>query len=139
MKKTFVTLISLIILCSVKGQIDFDYHRDYKSLLKQSQDSLSVYYYPKLLERFNRIDSTLTDLDMIALQIGFTSYPNYKPYHDLDTERDILSLIYKRNYEEAILKCNEFLITNPVNFTANMEIGFAYMKLEKDSARHKKH
>jgi hypothetical protein len=134
MKQTFLTLISMIIFSSLFGQEKFDYHKDFKTFLNQSQDSLSVYYYPNLLDRFNKNDSTLTDLDIIALQIGFTNNPNYKPYQTIDKEREIKSLINQKKYGDAVVMCNEFLKTNPINFTALMEKGFAYMKLQNDSA-----
>jgi hypothetical protein len=134
MKQTFFTLISLIFFNSVFGQENFDYHKDFNRLLEQSQDSSSVYFYPKLLDRFYKNDSALTDIDLIALQIGFTIDPNYKPYQTIDTEREIKSLINQNKYNDALLKCNDFLKTNPVNFTALMEKGFVYMKLKNDSA-----
>jgi tetratricopeptide (TPR) repeat protein len=134
MKQTFLILISLIFFSTIFGQENFDYHKDFKRLLEQSQDSSSVYFYSNLLDRFNKNDSTLTDFDMIALQIGFTKNQNYRPYQTIDIEREIKSLINQKKYEDAISKCNEFLNTNPVNFTALMEKGFAYMKLKNDSA-----
>ena len=136
--KGLLTLLSaLLITTTVFGQ-DFDYHRDFKDLFSKSKDKNSEYYYPKLLERFNSNDSTLTNKDIIALQIGFTADKNYKPYETIDKEREILGLISEKKYEKAIIECDKLLKTNPVNFTALMEKGFAYMKLnEPDATIHK--
>lgn len=134
MKQTILTFISMLIFCSLFGQEGFDYHKDFKRFLERSKDSLSSYYYPNLLDRFNKNDSTLADLDIIALQIGFTNNPNYKPYQTIDMEREIKNLINQKKYKDVLVICNELLKTNPVNFTALMEIGFAYMKLQNDSA-----
>lgn len=121
----------------VQGQ-NFDYHNDFDDLLQKSKDTASEYYFPKLLERFNRCDSTLTNRDMIALQIGFTANKNYKPYKHITTERNISALIGDEKYAEAIDSCNKFLETNPVDFTALIEKSFAYLKLDKsDAAFHK--
>ncbi|HZH86590.1 MAG TPA: DUF4919 domain-containing protein [Brumimicrobium sp.] len=134
---SITAFLSLFISTTAFGQ-DFDYHRDFKDLLSKSKDKSSEYYYPKLLERFNSNDSTLTDKDVIALQIGFTADKNYKPYQTIDKEREILELISDKKYEKAIIECDKLLKTNPVNFTALMEKGFAYMKLNKpDASVHK--
>ena len=133
MTRTTITIILLTIFSSVFGQDTFNYHRDFKKILEQSQDKTSDYYYPTLLDRFNKNDSTLTDMEVLALQIGFTADQNYKPYQTTSTEREIKSLIGQKKYEDALAACNKFLKTNPVNFTALMEKSFSYMKLGKDS------
>ncbi|MES2622449.1 MAG: DUF4919 domain-containing protein [Bacteroidota bacterium] len=117
----------------VFGQ-DFSYHNDFKILLEKSKDKASEYYYPKLLERFNSNDTTLTNKDIIALQIGFTANKDYKPYKLTNKEREIKGLISDKKYNEAIIEADEVLKTNPLNFTALMEKGFAYMKLNKEGA-----
>ncbi|MDP5200463.1 DUF4919 domain-containing protein [Flavobacterium sp. DG2-3] len=128
--RILMAFFSLIITNSSFGQ-DFDYHNDFKDLLKKSKDKSSEYFYPKLLERFNANDSTLTNKDIVALQIGFTDNKNYKPYETIYKEREILALISDKQYEKAVIKCDKLLKTNPVDFTALMEKGFAYMKLNK--------
>ncbi|GAA5042752.1 hypothetical protein GCM10011506_45570 [Marivirga lumbricoides] len=134
MKQMLLTFIFVIIFNPLYGQESFDYHKDFNKILELSQDSLSTFYYPMLLDRFNKNDSTLTDLDLIALQIGFTTNKHYEPYQTIDTEEEIMNLINQKKYDAAILMSNEFLKTNPVNFTALMEKGFAYMLLQNDSA-----
>lgn len=131
---TFLIVFSAFsITNNVFGQ-DFVYHRDFKDLLLKSKDKSSEYFYPKLLERFYSNDSTLTNKDIIALQIGFTASKEYKPYETIKQEREILDLISDKKYEQAIIECDKLLKTNPVNFTALIEKGFAYMKLKKSDA-----
>jgi len=130
--KPLLLLLTLVISGISLGQ-EFDYHTDYKSLLEQTQDSTSSNFYPKLLERFNRNDSTMTNMEVLTLQIGFTVNTNYKPYKTIETEREIMKLIGQKSYKKAISACNGLLESNPINFTALMEKGFAYMKLKKDS------
>lgn len=117
---------------------NFNYHKEFKEILKKSTDKSSSYYFPKLLSRFNNNDSSLTDKDIIALQIGFTSDKNYKPYSIIDKERAIQKLISNREYNKAIELCDEVLKTNPINFTALMEKGFALMKLKKHDKSYSK-
>ena len=134
----FVSMIFFIATANSTFGQNFNYHSDFKELLENSKDKKSDFFYPKLLERFNKNDSTLTNKEMIALQIGFTDNKNYKPYSIIDKEREILSLIKEKKYDEAITKSNKLLETNPLNFTALMEKGFAYMKLNKpDTPFHK--
>lgn len=127
-------LLLVIASGQVQGQSPFDYKRDFESILKQSLDSSSNYYYPRLLERFERNDSSLTHLEVLALQIGFTGSPDYKPYKTIDAEREIKTLIADKDYAAALKACNDVLATNPLNLTALMEKSFSYIKLEKDSA-----
>jgi len=130
--RSALVLLLLTTFYTTQAQ-NFDYKRDFETLLAQSKDAKSPYYYPTLLKRFNRADTTLTNKEVLALQIGYTSDPNYKPYQTLDTEREISRLIRDKNYPEALNLCNSFLKMNPVSFVALMEKGFAYMKLKKDS------
>jgi hypothetical protein len=130
--RNILTILMIAIFGLSYGQ-DFDYHRDFEALLMKSKDSSSTYFYSRLLERFNKLDRTLTNKEMLAFQIGFTDNLNYKPYQSINIEREILDLVKNEKYFEAINECNLFLKTNPVNFTALMEKGFAYMKLNNDS------
>lgn len=128
-----LTVILLTVFSSLFGQGTFDYYRDFKKILGQSQDSTSNYYYPILLDRFNKNDSTLKEIEVLALQIGFTANPHYKPYQNVSTEIKIKDLNRQKKYKDALAACNEFLKTNPVSFTALIEKAVAYKKLGKDS------
>jgi Domain of unknown function (DUF4919) len=69
------------------GQESFDYDKDFKVLLELSKDSVDRLFYPRLLERFNKNDSTLTDREVVALMIGFADNVNYKPYQTLKRQQ----------------------------------------------------
>lgn len=134
MIRIIATSVLLLMCCFAKAQDMFDYRHDFNLLLKESKDPRSVYYYPLLLQRFNQNDSTLTMREILALQIGFTADPAYKPYETMDAESNIQDLIGQKKYREALHSCNELLQQQPVNFTALMEKSFAMMKLNNDSA-----
>lgn len=119
----------LIALTASAQNDEFNYSTDFELILNQSQDSTSKFFYPELLERFLENDSTLTNKEVLALMIGFTANENYKPYQNIDKEIEILNLISDKKYEEALAKCNKLLETNPLNYAALMEKGFALWKL----------
>ncbi len=133
MKKIF--LIELLVANSFFGQAqdDFDYQSDFEAIVENSLDSSSNVFYPALLERFERNDSTLTSPEVLAMMIGFTESKNYKPYRNADRERQILDLIGSKNYQEALDSCNALLLTNPLNYAALMEKGFALWKLNDEN------
>lgn len=134
LKKTFIAIGTFILLTYHAFGQHFDYHSEFKVILEKSKDKKSEYYYPKLLERFQSNDSTLTDREVIALQIGVTNLKDYKPYETMTQEREILELVSDKSYEKAIKKCDELLKDNPLNFVALMEKSFCFMKLNKTDA-----
>ena len=72
----------------------------------------------------------------MALLIGFTGKPVYKPYDDLTTEREIYKLNGDKKYQAGLNKANQFLQTHPVSVKALFEKSYAFHKLEqKDSAQ----
>lgn len=76
----------------------------------------------------------MTNLDVIALQIGATGEKNFKPYETMTDEQEILVLVSSGKFEKAIEKCDELLKKSPLNFVALMEKSFSYMKLNKPDA-----
>src|SRR6187551_2731110 len=134
MKKIFTLILFTIVLTSF-GQTTFNYQNDFKAILAKSKDSNDNLFYSKLLSRFNRNDTTLTDYEVLALMIGFTAKPEYKPYQDLDIEREIYDLNGKSKFKEALDTANKFLKTHPVSLKALFEKSYAFHKLgQKDSA-----
>ena len=112
--------------------IYFDYNRDFKYYLSESTIKGSRYNYETLLARFQAEDTTLKNNEILALMIGFTANPDYKAYTNVAIENEIFKLIREKEFKQAKKKCEEFLSTNPLNFTALIEHGFAMMKLEND-------
>ncbi|WP_123910393.1 DUF4919 domain-containing protein [Flavobacterium covae] len=132
-KKIFILILFFFSFSNISYGQEFDYNRDFKEILKENQNKSSKLYFKTLLDRFEKNDSTLTNYEVIALQIGFTDNEYYKPYENLDKEREILKLIKDKEYEKAIQISDDFLKSNPLNLTALMEKGFAFMKLKKDN------
>lgn len=66
MKRTFITILSILITCFVFGQdkINFDFTKDYDSILKLTKQKTSKLFYNNLFKRFQKADSTLTNYEL---------------------------------------------------------------------------
>ena len=121
----------------VNGQTTFSYKDDFKKVLAKTKDQNDNLSYDKLLKRFSANDTTLTDFEVLALLIGFTDKPEYKPYGDLTKEREIFKLNSEEKYQEGLDKANMFLKTHPLSVKTLFEIAYSYHKLnQEDSAKH---
>lgn len=141
--KQIIWLISLLIFMKMTGNaqmslsdsvppvLTFNYKKDFKSLLDSSEDPSSVYHYPKLLKRFNDNDSTLSNYEVLALMVGHTISPKYKPLEDLEKENEIFELNLGGKYEEALSKGISFLKSRALNLLVFREVAYAYEQQSK--------
>jgi len=135
MKLQFLTLCLLIAGLTSKAQTIFSYKDDFKKILEKSKDTSDGLCYARLLTRFEKNDTTLTDFEVLALMIGFTAKPEYKPYKDLEEERAIYKLNGDDKYDDALTKANMFLVIHPLSVKALYEKSYALHKLnQEDSA-----
>jgi len=139
MTRTFKTLGLFLIFSAGQiafGQTAFSYKDDFKKVLAKTKDQNDNLSYDKLLKRFSVNDTTMTDYEVLALLIGFTNKPEYKPYDDLTTEREIYKLNGEKKFQEGLDKANLFLKTHPLSVKALFEKSYSFHKLEqKDSAQ----
>jgi hypothetical protein len=127
-------LFSISIYSQVED-IDFIYSRDFNKILALTKLESSDLFYPKLFKRFLASDSTLTNYEVLALQIGYTDNDNYWPYQDVKMERRIWALNENKEFEKAIKTCDTLLHRNPFNILACREKNYAFENLDKaDSA-----
>lgn len=114
----------------------FNYGRDFRMILERTQDKNDSLHYNKLLRRFLDNDSTLTRAETLALLIGFTENPNYKPLEMLETEKEIIELNDHGYYEDVLEESKKYLAKHPLSLSINKERSFAYHQLRmRDSAR----
>lgn len=132
MIKTFLTSILLITTFSVFGQSTFNYQTDYKKILEKTKEPKENLYYGKQLKRFEINDTTLTNYEILALLIGFTDKKEYKPYVDLDIEREIYKLNGEKKYQDALKKGLSFIKTHPFSVKTLFEIAYSYHKLNQE-------
>ena len=138
MIRAFKTIGLFLLLISGQiaiGQTSFNYKDDFKKVLAKTKDQNDNLSFDKLLKRFTSNDTTMTNFEVLALLIGFTDKPEFKPYADLDKEREIYKLNGEGKFQEAIDSASKFLEKHPVNQQAIIEISYSYHKLEnKDSS-----
>jgi hypothetical protein len=131
MKKLQLTLLGLLtsVLVFSQERIDFNFKKDYELILKQTKDSTSDVFYELLFRRFENTDTTLSNYEMLALQIGYTNNENYWPYQDIVLEREIWKLNEEEKFREAKEKLDLLLSKNPFSILGNREMSYVYGKL----------
>ena len=134
MRKIF-TLLFVLLSLSAYEQGNFNYQKDFKAVLALTKDSTSNLYYNKLLPRFKARDISLSKYETLALLIGFTDQPDYRPYEDIETEKDIFILNDEGHYEEATAQADTYLLYHPVSLRILKEKSYSLHQLKKaDSA-----
>ncbi|MBC7536291.1 MAG: DUF4919 domain-containing protein [Ferruginibacter sp.] len=114
----------------------FDYARDFKVIVEKSRDKTSDFYYHKLLAKFLNEDSTITRAETLALMIGYTEDPHFKPWKDMETEKEIFDLNDSADYEGSLEASKTYLNTHPLSLRVLKERSFSYNQLKnKDSAQ----
>ncbi len=120
-----------------QAQSNFSYKTDYKTILAKTKNAGDNLNYEKLLSRFRKNDSTLTNAEVLALMIGFTGRPEYKPYEDLKVEKSIYDFNAEGKYDSALVKADAFLKTHPLSIKVIYEKSFSYYKARfNDSAQY---
>jgi hypothetical protein len=106
--KHFLLIIGVII-CSKCSQAQnlTPFPPSYDSIKMLISDSSSKYYYPTLIDRCNKMDTTLTDIDYRYLYYGYTFQPQYQPYWRSPYEEKLVKYYAKekfkqRDYDEVI-------------------------------------
>lgn len=135
--KYYYSFICLLLFGAVSAQspteaTTFDYNRDFKTLLAETQKSGSAYYYDTQLKKFN-IGAEQTDMEVLALLIGFTANEHYQPYRDIFVDKALYDLNEEEKYLEVIEKSDLILAINPFLIKVMKEKQYAYSKLGKQA------
>ena len=129
------TILFLLLSLTAYEQSSFDYQKDFKTILAKTKDSSTNLYYNKLLARFKARDASLTRYEALALLIGFTDQPDYRPYEDIETEKDIFMLNDEGHYEDAMAQADTYLLYHPLSLRILKEKSYSLHQLKKaDSA-----
>ncbi len=112
----------------------FNYHKDFKRLVDSSQNNESSLYYHKLIKRFLDNDSTLTHYQTLAMMIGYTEDPHYKPLEDMEKEQEIFEYNKNGEFKTAIEKARIYLPSHPLSLLVLREISYAYQQVSKEYA-----
>ena len=132
--------IRILILFSICFQImtaQDELTINYDSIKTKTENTKSTYYYPKLLDRFNDCDETLTLEEYAIIYYGFTfqkEYLNKQP-----DEKILNELLKKEDYKQLEIECRRILGQNPVSLSANDNLGYALFKQGRKEAEWKKY
>ena len=102
---------------------------DFKKWTQLSQDSLSEYFYPKLLERFLQYDTSLSDQELALLRYGYTLKYEYRPSSQSNIEDTLYDYNKMKAYHKTIERGAAYLLDNPVSLRGNLAMTIAYGRL----------
>lgn len=135
-KLGLVGLLTLTTIFSVAGQT-FDYSKDYKRIFKETGDPKGKHFYDTLKNRFLRDDRTLTNEDLVALQIGFSHKDGYNPYADIELDRAFIGSENDEETDTTVWYGTEYLKRNPVSLSAHFALWKAYEKRNQNDLAEK--
>ncbi len=120
-----ITILSILLFMGISsyGQRRNFEKPDYKEIEKNIQKKDSKLFYPSLMERYQRGDSTLTLEEKRHLYYGYTFQPSYSPYEESDYADSLRVMMQKEDHSESALnKIIQFgdsvLAENPFDFSA---------------------
>jgi Domain of unknown function (DUF4919) len=115
--KLIIAAFFLMIPFLAKSQTDFK-KVDRAIVEKEVKDTGADTFYPKLLNRFNSFDSTLTNEGYRLLYYGFVFQENYAGDAD-EKKTEIRKALKNNDYDLAIKMCDTVLEHYPVSLSAN--------------------
>jgi hypothetical protein len=122
MKKRFA--IVFLLLCTLLYAQDEPAYiqPDFKAIEQQIKDKNSPLYFPKLFDRFQKADSTLTLQERYHLYYGYSFTDGYQPYFSSDNAAEIRRLINtdnlsKEQMERVIALSEDVLKGYPFNIS----------------------
>lgn len=135
MTKYLFLIITLSIFEISFGQDEININFD--EIKSKTENVNSTTYYPKLLERFNSFDATLSLEENALIYYGFSFQENY--LKNKPSEEQLNTLSNNQEYEKLKIECEKILDKNPVSLAANNKMGFALFKLGKPESEWKKY
>ncbi len=136
-KIVFILLFLPVSISTIFGQTEFNYNPDFEKILERTKVENDPLFYSKLVDRFVKSDSDLTESEVLAMLIGFTHHSNYQPFENLEEQRKMYELNRLGKYQESIDVGRKFLANHPFNIKAHWEMAFSFQKLnEIDSSQH---
>lgn len=130
--KIIVAFLTLTYNCYPQDYLPFD------KIEQLVSDSSKTTFYPKLINRFNNFDSTLTINDYILIYYGFGFQENYNGYRDEPTTM-YYSLFEKKEYNEILKKCDSVLNIAPVCIASNTYKGKVLKILSPNNMDYKRY
>jgi len=135
MLKYLFLIITLFVFEISFGQDQININ--FAEIKSKIEDSNSTSYYPKLLERFESFDVTLSLEENALIYYGFSFQKNYLKNKPSEEQLELLS--NNQEYEKLKIECEKILEKNPVSLAANNKMGLALYKLGKPESEWKKY
>jgi hypothetical protein len=141
MKNLLIPLLFIIALTAVAQDKKFS-PPDYKKIKKIIADKQSDSYYPKLMERFNKADSSLTPDDFRTIYYGYLFTDAFSPFPSSlysDSLHPILQkdTLFNSDYLQLIKFEKLILAECPFNIRDLNILSFSYSQIGDDSSAYK--
>ena len=102
---------------------------EFDTIKKHIEDNSSTYYYPRLLERFVKGDTTLYFSEYECIYYGTIFSAKYRPYGGYENEDKFFDYYRKGKYKKAIPFGEKILAENPVNLSITFKMIVCYSAL----------
>lgn len=136
MKKLIVVLLMTLISLMSYSQT---YTPNFKKIKKEVNKKKSDLYYPKLLERFESADTTLTLDQLQHFYYGAATRSNYNPYK-FDDNSELIKILKKetketKDWQKAANIIDVKLKDNPTSFRYHIYKHMIYEQLYGESSK----
>lgn len=134
MKNLVLTILLAVNLLPALSQSPSFVAPDYDAIKKEIQVVSSKFYYPRLMERFQALDTSLKADEYKYLIYGYVFQKEYKPYQDIPEEREFrayvnrLSSLTPDELDKMIELGNIYRISFPFNSEVAKYLWMAYQK-----------
>ncbi|MEP2668639.1 MAG: DUF4919 domain-containing protein [Cyclobacteriaceae bacterium] len=141
MKRILTFMILWITYCNVYSQESPFHKPNYDLIRRETQDSTSGFFYPKLLSRLVAFDTTLTNEDYRHLYYGYIYQEDYKPYWSSPYEKKLLKYyqserVKDKDHDEIIELATLSISEFPFDLRQMNYLGYIYhLKGDEDMAK----
>lgn len=138
MKKIFLSILVLVSIVSFSQDLKF-IKPNYDAIKKEIKDINSVYYYPKLIQKYNSGDFTMLIEEKRHLYYGFVFHDNYSTEYASKNRDKLIEILQKKelneiDYDQIISYGDSILKTSPFDLRI---LNYQNMAFEKRGINNK--
>ncbi len=131
MKKAISLVAAMFVMINVSAQDPTFLPPDYQGIKGVMNDSSSVFYYPRLMDRYQRCDTTLNMEDFRVLYYGTLFTSSYSPYARPEKNDTLIAIFTADTVTtddfRTIIKLEKKILENfPFNIWDLSVLSFAY-------------
>lgn len=90
------------------------------------------YFYPRMLARLNKKDTSLNHIDYHHLYYGSVFLKGYQPYGISNLKKSFLDTYEDKNYKKAVSIGENVLKENPVDLEVLLKLSISHLELGND-------